>query len=517
MSLRRSVKVALLVGSLLITACAGDDSDSGDGSETGGSDASSLRVVNSAEPDSLNWFELPEDSFVFIHGAVYDNLIGRDVETLEPTPALATEWEETSPTSWQLTLREGVKFSDGSDFTAQDVVDTVTYAVESESLILDNLPLASAEAVDDQTVVITLSRYISQFPAMQRWLYILPSELATHPDRMEGEAVGTGPYTLTDWTRGQKMEFEENPDYWGTPPAIPSVSLTVRDDPSVRIQSLTAGEADFVFGVPSDLVDTVPKSVAGVGADLLMLRPNVNIGDSHHAFDSTELRQAIAYAIDRDTLADVLYGGYADIPEGLQLGFDGFFGFAPSAQDYEFDLDRARSLVEESGIGQAEISLVASTGRFPKDSELAQALVPMLEDAGLNVSLELPDYDTWISYLVNADPETVAVQADLVLTGAGYGGAPTIERVVSSYLKPPADGGSVSGIDDPALAELIASAEAETELEPREAAYQDVMDYVGANVPLVPLFRPQAIYGMADDLSWTAPGDGLVYPQDFSR
>ena len=351
--MRRSV-VATTVATLLVTlsACGGSSEEE---SESGGG---RLTLATITPPTSFAVGEMsasgPEDTY---YQAVYDKLLTLDADG-QPIPSLATEWSyDETGTRLSLTLREGVTFTDGTPFDAAAVQANLESAKTKTGEAGTALgAIDSVEVVDDTHVDIVLSR---PDPSIVTSLarssgYMASPEALDSPD-LKTNPVGSGPYVLDEeeTTPGSSYVFTRNEDYWNAEDyPYDSVEVRFLDDTTATLNGLRSGELNGVTGSTSDMV------AGGESAGLTVTTftnggiEGIYLWDRNGALApelaDVRVRQAINYALDRESIVDVVKGGLGQPTEQI-------FGPSSDAYDeslegtYDFDVEKAEQLMEEAG------------------------------------------------------------------------------------------------------------------------------------------------------------------------
>lgn len=197
-----------------------------------------------------HYADLGENNSLLSH--IYERLVTQDAQ-MNPVPRLATSWKRLSETQWEFKLREGVKFHDGSPFTAQDVI----YSIERIRDFLKppsggyqsyTQAIKSVSAPDPLTVVIETTSDIPTLPLLMTPIFIMPHKadgFATTEDLNAGaRPVGTGPYKFKSWQSGETLNLEWNDAYWGGTPAWTNVTFRVIESPAARVAALATGDVD---------------------------------------------------------------------------------------------------------------------------------------------------------------------------------------------------------------------------------------------------------------------------------
>jgi peptide/nickel transport system substrate-binding protein len=322
-----------------------------------------------------------------------------------PRPGLAESWE-LGDTAAILKLRKGVKFHDGSDLNADAVAWNVkNWMQHPKSLAKSDLPgidaANPAEVVDDYTVKINLKGpYGSLLAGLSDGTQTtgITSKVAYEKlgdDGMKLQAVGTGPFMFEAWQSGAQLSVNRNPSYWDKGldgQALPYVDKIVYrfvPDDSVRFNELRSGNADF-----TELIRGRDVPAAQADPSLVYAEDKGN-GNRYRFFfnalkgafkDNLKLRQAVQYAIDREAVAKALGGGIG-VVENYDL-LPGALGYDESIPRYSYDLDKAKALMQESGV-TTPMPILLSVIQREADQQQGQIIQAMLDKIGIKVNLEV--------------------------------------------------------------------------------------------------------------------------------
>ncbi|MGP1395575.1 MAG: ABC transporter substrate-binding protein [Inquilinaceae bacterium] len=385
---------------------------------TGPAAADELVIGTAAEPTSLDPHYHSLVTNIAYSRHFFDPLVAQDASQ-QLVPALAERWEAVDDTTWLFHLRDGVTFHDGTPFTAADVVFTMGRAGDvpdsPSSFRTYTGAIATIEAVDDLTVRITTADPVPLLPNLLS-LVMIVSEThgagATTEDYNAGTAlIGTGPYRLESWERGDRVVMSRYDDYWGDAPAFETVTYRPIPNPASRVASLLAGDVDFIDVVPTaDIArlraDPEIELAESVSNRLLFLMfdsdravtPNVTARDGSeipNPFLDQRVRAAIDMAIDRDSIADSIFEGSA-LPTG-DLAPPGYFGTSPSLEEpTPYDLEAARALLAEAGYADGfRVVINGTMDRYINDSQVVQAVAQMLSRLGLQAEAETESRTTY--------------------------------------------------------------------------------------------------------------------------
>ncbi|MCC6703513.1 MAG: ABC transporter substrate-binding protein [Thermomicrobiales bacterium] len=321
-----------------------------------------------------------------VHQLIYDSLVHRD-ENLQMVGHLAESWEVVDDVTYRFTIREGATWQDGSPVTAHDVkfsydrtLDPATQAPRAGLLDM----VESTEAVDDRTVEITTKFADPLVMVFLTYHAIVPMNLVTE----QGEAffehpVGAGPYAFESWQLNEQVVLKANPNYWDGAPLIDTVIIRAIPDPATLVAELESGGVDIVPILPASFYEQVQGN-----SDLTALTAPgtavnyVGLNTTMAPFDNVLVRQALNHAIDRDTIIAALLQGLATPISGPF--FPEVRGFDPDVAGYAYDVDKAKALLEEAGLGSG---FDATLDTVAANKEVSEAMAGMWQEIGVNVTV----------------------------------------------------------------------------------------------------------------------------------
>ncbi len=388
--------VALSIGVSLGGVTAQDDAEP----QMGGT----LRVAFQNDWESLDPQVTSSYSSLQILNNVLETLTTFDDE-LNLVPGLATSWEQSEDgLTWTFNLREGVMFSNGREMTADDVVFTYTRFLDPEggfSGSSGNIgPEGTVvEAVDTYTVTITTPEAVGIEPILlgaNKATGIIASE-SVQEDGSIQVPIGTGPFMISEVDGTSSILLERNPYYWQEGlPYLDAVEIQPIPDDVVRETSLLGGEIDWVLTIAPQsyealvadeniVVDTAPQlSYDYIGLNLT--RP---------PFDNVLVRQAVAFAIDREQICEAAYFGLCDPLQGpVGAGSPWHFDYAP--YDGAPDLDRARELLAEAGYADGFEMEWLPNSQVQETVRAAQVLQAQLTQVGITSTIYAPEWAEWL-------------------------------------------------------------------------------------------------------------------------
>jgi peptide/nickel transport system substrate-binding protein len=333
-----------------------------------------LRWGTTNDIDSFNpliMVEAPAYTTAFL---TYDLLVNFSQEDpSQPSPGLATSWETTEDgLTWTFHLREDAEWHDGVPLTSGDVKYTFDRMIaEDQGCCVDYLPFIDEIATpDENTVTITTSRPTVQMLSI--WVHILPEHIWKEVTKKEGNtfenfpSVGSGAFKAVEWEVGQFWRLEANPDYWGWDeygngePGIDEIIFEVFNNQDAMVEALKNGEIDYAANMSASLFDSLEnepdiETLASTPTSWVNLVLNVdgdhlNRSDGHPALGDVRVRQAIAYAIDKETAVERVLRGYGQVGTGVVSPYVGQYHFTPSPEEeYTYDPARANQILDDAG------------------------------------------------------------------------------------------------------------------------------------------------------------------------
>lgn len=341
--------------------------------------------------------------------AVFDSLITFSYEG-DFIPLLASKFEFTSDTTLEFWLREGITFHNGETFDARSVTTSVARMQDEDEgshLIRNFASIVDVEVVDDYHVTMHLSGPDAQLLHALTRLPMVPPDHYAEVGQAEfaQNPIGSGPFKFVEYVIDSHTIFEANPDYWdGSPkgkPLVAEVIMRVIPEPTTRVSELVTGGVDLIAAVPLDQRSVVTDAgmtnisyadgrvaVARINSSNIGVSAEAAEGEAARGFEAltdVRVRQALNYAVDRQTIIDALLGGTAT-PLG-QPFVPGGFGYNPDNEAYPYDPDKARELLAEAGYGDGlNIKLTAQNTIL---SDVLTALVDYFADVGVTAELEV--------------------------------------------------------------------------------------------------------------------------------
>lgn len=499
---------------LVLTACAGggDEDTSTDGTDQPAGDESAaggdlilavLSDASSLDPHGAN--DVPS---TIVQENIFETLVHTD-ENSEIIPGLAESWDPVDELTWSFKLQEGVMFHDGEEFNA-DVVKMNLDRIRDEELGSPRANLfamiTNVEAVSEYEVEISTEYPFS--PLLSHLAHnsggmISPASIEEDYEAIENgqdpfsvvsqNPVGTGYFKFESWDPGSEIRLVKNEDYWGEPVALDSATFRVVPDSQVRAADLETGNVHIIDPVQPNEVSRIDNSgVASVlrtpSSSLAYLGFNVE----KEPFNDPLVRRAISYAIDREAIISGIYEDYA-IPAIGPLA-PGTFGYTDEIDSIEFDMDEARSLLEEAGMEDG-FSTSIWTNDNPQRQSIAVLVQEALSELNIEASIEVLEFGAYLD-------QTAAGEHDMFILGYSN---PTGDADYQMYglfhTDQIGNPGNRSFYSNPEVDALLDDGRRSTDPAEREEIYAETAQILTDEAPMAFLLHQEYLNGIADNVN----------------
>ncbi|BEP28048.1 ABC transporter substrate-binding protein [Helicovermis profundi] len=465
-----------------------------------------LIFARSGDSVSLDPSNATDGESFYVARNVLDTLVDYAEDSTAIIPALATSWETKNEegTIWEFHLRKGVKFHDGTDFNADAVVfnfdrwmnEDNEYRFDGENFeywgyMFGGYPgiVKSVTAVDENTVDVELNTpnapFISNL-AMPSFAISSPTAIKKYKGDIFKNPVGTGPFKFVEWLKDDKIVLEKNENYWGEGPKLDKLIFRSIPDNSARLLELQAGTIDMMTGVSPDDAQII-KDDPNLQ---LYLRPSMNVGYlamnmMKKPFDDVRVRQALNYAVDKDSIIKAFYGGLAEpaknpIPPSL-------WGYNDDITAYEYNPEKAKALLAEAGYPDGfKTTLWAmpvARPYMPQPKEIATALQQQFAAIGVDAEIVTMDWATYLAKGENGEHDTY------LLGWTGDNGDPDnfMYVLLDKDNANVGSAGNVAFYKSEAVHKLLIEAQQESDQAKRAELYKQAQVIIHNDAPWVPL------------------------------
>ncbi len=312
-------------------------------------------------------------------------------------PGLAESWTVSDDgLTYDFRLHEGVTFSDGTPFTADDAAFTIDYVKTKWTVsVADAMDVvSSATAVSPTELRVVLSR------PSNLWLFKMTTRIGAmmspdHVDTLGTDPIGTGPYVFTDWQHGESITLTRNPHYWGTPPPLKTVVFRYFKDPTAMNNAMLTGQIQVITTVQTpqalsqfDDADRFRIIEGSTNGKVMM-----GINNAKPPLDDLRVRRAINYALDKPALLQAAWGGHGTVIGSHEVPTDPWF--VDLADRYPHDVAKAKDLLAEAGQSDLHLTLTIASG-LPYAVAAAPIIVSQLGQAGITVDTKTVAWDVWL-------------------------------------------------------------------------------------------------------------------------
>ena len=446
-----------------------------------------LKFALPGNPDSLDPQRTDGTLTFQVCKSIYDTLAEPEKGSGKLVPALAESWNVSEDgLTWTFSLRKGVKFHNGDTLTSADVKATFERILDKESgsLHFDDFgEISEIQTPDDSTVIFQLASVYSPFLSeiASGWAAILPKSMIDSGNDFSSNPVGTGPYKMIEWMRDSKVVLEKNESYWMKGlPSVDNLELVIIPETSVQVQSLMAGQVDIVFIVDTDsipMLESNPDVYLEENLTALILVMAMNCEDP--VLSDLRVRQAVNYAIDKQKILDIAYGG----GEPIDTFMDKANAYYKDAKFYDYNPDKARQLLKEAGVDSSQEFELFLPQNYSLHVTAGEMYQEMLSDVGLNVKIRLVDWSTWLSDVYKGHKFDFTV--------IGHTGKLDPNGTLSGY----GAGKYVSWYND-RTAELINQASVTIGYDKRKPLYDEALEIMAKEVPFVYLGSSYRVTGI---------------------
>ena len=467
-------------------------------------------------------------SFLF-EPLIMQNLLGQ----LESVPGVAESWKRLDARTVEFSLRKGVRFHNGDELTADDVVFTFSrermfgpdYDITSNKtlftsvLIRDSvqgkalppevpavakrlLPaLEKVEAIDKYTV-----RFTNRTPdvTLEGRLGRMGSDIVSRRAFDEAKTwldwsrapVATGPYKVREFVPDQSLTMDAHDDYWGGRPPLKSVKMVVVPEVATRINGLLAGQFDFICDVPPDQIPGIEKNAKFEVLGSTIVNHRLTVFDKNHPrLADPRIRQAFTHAIDRQAIVEALWSGRTRVPAGLQWEFYGPM-FVENWTVPPYDQAKAKQLLKEAGYKGEPIPYRLLSNYYTNQVATAQVLVEMWRQVGLNVPIEMKE--NWQQIFDGNGQRAVRDWSN----SAGFNDP--ISSIVAQH-GPQGQQQQVGEWTNQEMNKLSAAMEVETDITKRKAMFKRMLEICEREDPAYTVLHQNATFtAKRKDIRWKA-------------
>lgn len=488
--LRILATVLAMTSILALVACGGtndggssnsgnSDAGSGDGAATSYKDT--LIWAQGADVTSLDPHQGKETPAVEVTCQIFDTLVVVNPETNEIEPQIAESWEQVDELTYVFKIRQGIKFHDGSDLTAEDVKFSLDRAINSAavSYIVDFIDTVT---VDDEYTV-TVKTKAPYAPALRNlaipFAAIVPKAVVEADEAaFILNPVGSGPYQFVEWKQNDHVTLKAFDDYYAGKPATENLIMKVIPETSQRSIALETGEIDLAYDMAVNDVAKLKDSTELTVYEIPSLTCwYISMNMNKEPFNNPLVREALSYAIDRQLIIDTINAGSGQPADAIIA--PGVFGYY-STGVREYDPEKAKELLAEAGYPDGfETSLWVNDNQ--SRIEMCQAIQNMFQQIGVECAVEVLEFGSYISRTTNGEHDMAYFGWTTSSADADY------SYYSLEHSTQQGAAGNRSFIADPEVDALIEEARTNSDEATRTELYKELaikLDEINNNIPV---------------------------------
>jgi len=471
--------------------------------------------VDATTLDPVNHQETPTGN---VTAQIFDNFYRRTAGgKFEPWLG---EAKATSDLTWELTVRQGVKFHNGEELNAEVIKFNFDRLLNPDKPLKYSTyfkPIKSVEVTGPYTLKVTTEKPFPLFLTRLTYFWVVPKQyieekgdayFANHP-------VGTGPYKFVRWVKDQEIVLEANEGYWAGKPKIKKVVFRPIPEASSRVAELMTGGVDIITNLAPEAVAVVNGSGVAEARTVPSIRNIFVVLDvkGEGPLHDPKVRQALNYAVDKKSIIEHVLGGNG-VPVGCPLN-PYIFGYDEAlCEPFPYDPAKAKQLLAEAGYPDGfSFTMGSPSGRYLNDRQVAEAIVGQLAKVDVKAELRVQE---WSSYVGQILERKIPTDAWLI----GWGNAQfDADNTLFTLLY----GGTVEGGPpqtrfsywaDPAFDKAVLEAQSVVDQAKRQALYKQALERVRAGAPWIFLYEQEDIYGVNKRVKWQPRPDELIWAFD---
>lgn len=425
--------------------------------------------------DNLN------DNGMRINMAIYDPLVRMDSETYQIEPCVAESWTISEDgTEYTFAIKPGVKFSDGTDMTVDDIVFSMERGMKMPMAVPTFARVVGVEKVDDSHVKMILDGPYPEF------LFAVALPTAGILSKAAFESMGeeayakapvtTGPYYVSEWKAGEKVVLKANEYYHMGEVPIKNVEYRVIADPNSAVLNLESGDVDAYVDVPQSSFSRIEKN------DKLVLHTGqafgmnfIQLNCSIAPFNDPNARKAMAYAVDKEAMLQGILNGVGKVADTFAT--EEYLGYTEDVTKYPYDIEKAKELFNQAGVDEnTTLDIILYN---PTSSKFAQVIQNSLHEIGINAE---------IHQMERAAFEDAALAGDShIIVDGGTFTAPTVDEVLYTAVHSSQfEVRNYSKYSNPEVDKLMDEARVTLDETKRGEIYQELLKLLSEELPLIP-------------------------------
>lgn len=438
-------------------------------------------IAQGSKPKSLDPHKFNDFSVLAVTEHLFNTLTTVN-NSGEVIPELAT-WEYTSPKEIVFKIREGVKFHNGEILKSDDVVFSLNRMLNEPGSFPLVKEVESVEKLDERRVKVTLKEVSAPFLgnlSMPLTGIINEKSYKENQNNIGVASIGTGPYKVKSWGEGERIVLEAHTEYFKGSPKNSGIIFKTITESSGRLAALETGEVDIVYGLaPIDyrFVENNPKlnllDLTSLSTDYLVINTNKKY------LDNVKVREAISRSINKEGIISAIYLGKGR--EANSVVAPNIFGAYESKNKKDYNPEKSKELLKESGLQEKEIKLNIWSSENPTRIQIAQIIQANLKDVGIESKIEVIELGGILTRTGNGEH-------DLLLT-TWITGVTDSDTILSSLFHSSSKGasGNRAFYESKKVDELLEKGRKSINVEDRKKYYKEIQEIISEDIPVVPL------------------------------
>ena len=500
--------ILALVMTVSLVACGGKNTNGGNRTSTGSGDTASgaakdtLTVAMSAAANTLDPHQANLAHAINALNPVYETLVRYD-DNGEIQGLLAESWEQIDDLSWKFNLRKGVKFHNGEEMKASDVLFSMQRATSDKGVNVSHVMYVvdgeACEVVDDYTIIIRTKMPFAPFLTYMTFMgacVVSEKEFTEDEEHAISNPVGTGPFKFESWVQNDRTTYVRNDEYWGEKPAYKNLVIRTIVEANSRVIELESGSVDIAYEIPSTEIARLESNPnTKIASRNSTTYEYFGMNCSKEPFSNPEFRKAIAMAIDFDAMVASVYGESAVVTRSpVNPGMT--YSISDSLES-RYDPEAAKAIIEDLGLSGSTFTMTTWNAQHRVDC--ATIMQSMLKEVGINLEINAVELATWSS-------ELGAGNTDFFIAGFGAIGFPDPDMNIYGPLHKDQQGTSnyCFYVNDH-LSELLDESRAIKDGPERQEIIEEVQQIVYDEAPMIPYANTMQVVGLRSNVQGFTP------------
>jgi peptide/nickel transport system substrate-binding protein len=455
---------------------------------------------------------------------IFDSVVTNDPES-KSVPGLATSWKAIDETHWEFELRPGVKFSDGSPLTVDDIVVSFNRATTIESIASFKTYTRTIKSItgSGNKLLVETTTPDPLLPNSMSRIRIISARFKDAPsgDFNSGKAaIGTGPFLLESYTPGNKVMLKRNDSYWAKKPPFERVELQVISDEAARLAALLSGDFDLIEEMPYNGIKQVESSKAfhvirGISSRLVYLAMNQHSDTSAYLksksgepldknpLKDVRVRKALSMAINRAGIVkQVMENNATAASQFLPKGAP---GTSEKIEVEKFDAAAAKALLAEAGYPDGfQLTMHGPNDRYVNDAKIVQAIAQMFTRIGVQTTVNVMP---WSVYAAKNNTGELALSLSSWGVNTGETSNPISATVATASKEKGLGAANAGRYSNPKVDEMLATAKATLDESKRNAILSEISAIVFTDYAILPLHHEAVVVAAKDGVEYTTRAD----------